>query len=403
MEISMENLITVYCKIREDSQNLCKPLYTDDYNIQPRAEVSPPKWHLAHTTWFFESFILKEHLEDYKTYHPKFDYLFNSYYKGHGDHWLQSQRSLLSRPTVEEIYKYRAYVDEHVIKLLEKPISQELKHLFTVGLNHEQQHQELLLMDIKAILGSQPLKPQYAPNDYVSTDSCDDIQWLSHKVDKPVSIGAPADVFSYDNERPQFFHYLNSFSIADRFVTNREYKEFITDGGYKSSQLWLSQGWDWIQDQQIKAPPYWSDDLNKEFTLYGEINLEPNAPVCHISYYEADAYAKWCGSRLPTEFELEFHLKNCKNSTDESGLHSFNPYQLNLWSWTSSHYSAYPGFKEFNGKLSEYNGKFMCNQFVLKGGCFATPKGHIRPSYRNFFAPQQRWMFSGITLAKDEL
>lgn len=399
----MENLIATYSKIRQDSQSLCKPLRIDDYNIQPRAEVSPPKWHLAHTTWFFESFVLKDNFENYKTYHPKFDFIFNSYYKGHGDHWLQSQRSLLSRPTVTEIYEYRAYVDEHIVKLLEKPISSDLKDIFIVGLNHEQQHQELLLMDIKAILGSQPLKPQYAPKDYVRTDSCNSIQWQSYVANKTVKFGAPDNVFSYDNERPQFFHYLNSFAIADRFITNHEFKEFINDGGYNNSQLWLSQGWDWVESQQIKAPLYWSEDQQKEFTLYGEIDLEPNAPVCHINYYEADAYAKWCGYRLPTEFELEHHLNNTEISNkDEGGLHSLNPYKLNLWSWTSSHYSPYPGFKEFNGKLSEYNGKFMCNQFVLKGGCFATPKGHIRPSYRNFFAPQQRWMFSGIKLAKDE-
>lgn len=404
MEITMDTLIANYSEIRQNSQNLCTPLLIDDYNIQPRSEVSPPKWHLAHTTWFFETFILKEYLENYTPFHPQFDYIFNSYYKGQGEHWDQSKRGRLSRPSVDEIYKYRAYVDTLILEFfnsLETPNS-ELSHLIKVGLHHEQQHQELLLMDIKAIFGSQALKPEYKQPDYISASAVKPIEWIDYKLDTTVTIGAETDGFKYDNEIPQFLHHLNSFSIADRYITNTEYKEFIEDGGYSTPSLWLSLGWDWVEQFHIQRPLYWSEDLTQEFTLYGDIELAQNAPVSHISYYEAEAFAKWAGRRLPTEFEMEHHLKNSTQTYTTTGVHSFSAYEPGLWCWTSSHYSPYPGFKEFNGKLSEYNGKFMCNQFVLKGGCFATPKGHLRPSYRNFYAPQQRWMFSGIKLAKDQ-
>lgn len=398
----MSPLTKAYNEVRNYTLKLCDPLFVDDYNIQPREEVSPPKWHLAHTTWFFESFILNAYVKNYKVFDPDFDYIFNSYYKGHGEHWQQSKRAHLSRPTVDEIYKYRSYVDQHITEFLEtqKIISSDLEHLFTVGLNHEQQHQELLLMDIKAILGGQPLKPHYVESDYVSTSFCSPIKWVEYNVNEVVSIGASQEEFSYDNENPQFPYYLQSFSISDRYITNLEYKDFIQDGGYNNSKLWLSQGWDWVHENHIYHPLYWSDDLQSEYTLYGKMKIEPYAPVTHINYYEADAYARWSGQRLPTEFEMEFHLKSTMQSYDEIGFHCMNAYQSGLWCWTSSHYSPYPGFKEFGGKLSEYNGKFMCNQFVLKGGSFATPKNHSRPSYRNFFLPEQQWMFSGIRLAK---
>ncbi|MEX1099928.1 MAG: DinB family protein, partial [Bacteriovoracaceae bacterium] len=277
----MSDLLQIYNSARKSSLNLCKPLSIDDYNVQPKDEVSPPKWHLAHTTWFFETFILKSFYNNYKVFHPKFDYIFNSYYKGHGEHWKQSRRSLLSRPTVDDVYRYRAYVDRHIAELLEtkRPVALELAHLFEVGLNHEEQHQELLIMDIKSIFGSQALKPQYARANHVSGASLGAYKWIDYDVHKLVTIGARPEGFSYDNERPQFSHYLASFSLSDRFITNAEYKDFILAGGYEHSEFWLSQGWDWRQNNSVKNPLYWSRNLEKEFTLLGEISLEPSAPV----------------------------------------------------------------------------------------------------------------------------
>jgi ergothioneine biosynthesis protein EgtB len=373
-------------EVRGRTMALCGPLTIEDHVVQPATEVSPPKWHLGHTTWFFERFVLERYQPRYRPFDERFHPLFNSYYKAAGPHWMQAERGKLSRPTVAEIHGYRSSVDEALAELLRTPPPDPLRFLIELGIHHEQQHQELLLMDIKYILGSNPLQPRYgfaelAPLQTPATwlDFEPGIHW----------IGAPPGGFAFDNERPRHRVWLDRFSIASRPVTNGEFLAFIEDGGYSEPRLWLSMGWDWLNRHRINAPLYWgnSDGDRQIFTLGGPQDLDPDAPVCHVSYFEADAYARWKGCRLPTEHELEIAL-------------NAQPAPEPVWCWTSSHYSAYPGFAPFAGDIGEYNGKFMCNQFVLRGGCVATPPGHYRPSYRNFFEPHQRWMFSGIRLAR---
>ncbi|MBT5954714.1 ergothioneine biosynthesis protein EgtB [bacterium] len=434
--------ISKYLICRQNTETICENLEIEDYVVQPSNHISPPKWHLAHTTWFFEEMILKQFKKNYQVFNKRFSKLFNSYYKASGEHWLQSERGNLSRPTVKEIYAYRTYIDEKMTQILKTiPENTELNFLITTGIQHEEQHQELLYMDIKAILAANPELPIYYQN-ALAASKPNKQQWVNFK-EGIYKIGHSSEDFSYDNETPQHKCYLRPFSISTKTITNGEYLKFITENAYTSPTYWLSLGWEWVITNKISSPLYWTkqDDKWFEFTLHGLIPLDLESPVVHINYFEANAYASWSGNRLPTEQELEIFLSShsktdkyevCKDPTSktiestksfESPLKSsidlnkktqlanLNKPQLHpldsikktyqVWCWTQSHYSPYPGFKQFDGKLKEYNGKFMCNQFVLKGGCIATPKNHLRDTYRNFYQPDQRWMFSGIRLAKD--
>ncbi len=398
-------LLSQFTAVRGSSNDLCQPLETEDYVVQPVTEVSPPKWHLAHTSWFFEEVILSRYLPGYQRFDPHFGTLFNSYYKSVGRHWIQGERGQLSRPTVSEVFRYRAYVDLHMEALLQGPeIEEELKQLIILGLHHEQQHQELLLMDIKYILAVNPCLPVYDSRDLPRAEPIAP-EWREYP-GRLAEIGPKGDSFCFDNEMPRHQALLNDHAIALNLVTNGEYLAFMADGGYRQPSLWLSEGWDWVLKNQIDRPLYWKsiEGENHEFTLHGLQKLDPNAPVCHVSYYEADAFARWRQCRLPTEFELEHFLQESLPSKHRPSplYHPLSAAEPTgqLWCWSSSHYSPYPGFKPFAGMAAEYNGKFMCSQFVLRGGCVATPAGHYRPSYRNFFGPSQRWMFSGIRLAR---
>lgn len=370
-----------YQQVRDVTSKVCAALEYEDHVVQPHWFISPPKWHLGHTTWFFETFCTGG-----DPYNPFFPYIFNSYYETIGTpHVPQGERGALSRPTVREVNEYREHVD-HKIGLLEVGAEIEWKRKLEVGLHHEQQHQELLFMDIKHILFHQPGRPAYrgpapiAPRPQTTPAH----EWTEFSVGL-YETGAMDDGFAFDNERPRHHIFLEKFSISTDLVTNAEFGEFVKDGGYKRPELWLSDGWAWVQKQNIKAPLYWLEDA-RVFTLEGETDLHPQAPVAHVSYYEADAYARWQGARLPTEAEFE------------TAFPGDSPQPL--WQWTNSAYMSYPGYRPFAGALAEYNGKFMAGQMVLRGGCFATPEGHYRHTYRNFFYPEMRWQFSGIRLAK---
>ena len=405
--------IARYQQIREMSLDICSAIENEDFVVQPNPEVSPPKWHLGHTTWFFETVILKSFKADYQCFNHDYNALFNSYYKAIGNHTIQSDRGHLSRPTVAEIMRYRAHVDTAISCLLtEITMSDELSALLETGLHHEQQHQELLLMDIKRIFASNVLTTQYAESSLPSApapqSSWTDVEegLVEIGFDETTSHG---HFFSYDNERPRHKHYLYPFSICQSLVTNGEFLAFIEDNGYKQATYWLSQGWDWINQTKVTQPLYWSmiDGDWFEYTMHGLTRLDMHRPLVHISYFEADAFAKWKGCRLPTEQELEIYLNSTSSQSTLAATGFFHPTDANaaeqVWCWTSSQYSAYPRFKAFDGLLNEYNGKFMCNQFVLRGGCVVTPNDHYRNSYRNFYLPHQRWMFSGIRLAKDSI
>jgi ergothioneine biosynthesis protein EgtB len=396
-----------YRSVRRYTLEICSRLETDDYIVQPTAEVSPPKWHLGHTTWFFEELILVRFLPEYIRFNEQYRLLFNSYYKAAGKHWLQGDRGMLSRPTVPEIQAYRHYVDKYILEFLGRgALQSDVERVLEIGLHHEQQHQELLYMDIKFILGANPLLPAYMdaplPNSEVVAD-----KWQSRQ-EGIYEIGHHEEGFAYDNEGPQHKTYIQPHHICENTVTNGDFLAFINDQVYAAPKYWLSLGWDWVEDNDIQCPFYWKKEGEHwyEFTLHGLQPLDLNAPVTHVSYFEADAFARWKGTRLPTEQELEIYLSKSDAkplSERNNRFHPCNSSDLHsqVWCWTSSHYSPYPGYRPFKGMLEEYNGKFMCNQFVLKGGCIATPHGHYRHTYRNFFQPHQRWMFSGIRLAKD--
>lgn len=339
-------------------------------SIQPRKETSPAKWHLGHTTWFFEKIILEKYIKNYQCFNAAYDYVFNSYYKQIGNHINQCDRGDIDIESTE-IIKYRKYVDKWMLVLFENEINKRVIELVRVGLNHEEQHQELLHMDIKAVFFDLSKDYPLAIKRNIDNEK----RWLEIP-EGIIECGYSSDGFHFDNERPRHKHYQYGASISHFLVSNAEYFEFMNSGGYRNSKYWLSMGWDWVEKNKITHPLYWNE------------TLDPLAAVAHISYFEAAAYANWLGFRLPTEFEHEYY--------DE-----INKSVNILWSWTSSQYSPYPEFQKFTGELSEYNGKFMCNQFVLRGGCVATPEKHWRTSYRNFYDPHQRWMFSGIRLAKD--
>ena len=376
-------------------------------------DASPPKWHLAHTTWFFETFILKEFASDYQAFDPAYEYLFNSYYEGVGARHPRAERGLLSRPLVSEIYEYRKHVDDALRNLDAVETSQECQRRIELGTHHEQQHQELLLTDLKCNLGRNPLRPPYLEKNLPSLiEEPHRTSFMPHE-GQMHQIGAELDKrpFCFDNELPRHQLWLAPFAIADRLVTNREYLAFIEDNGYDTASLWLSDGWTEKAKREWQAPEYWFkiDGEWYEYTLHGVAPLIPDAPVCHVSYYEADAYARWSAKRLPTEFEWEAaaqaeHRLRSGTFADEGFFHP-RPQSATFcgdcWQWTSSSYAPYPGYKPLAGTLGEYNGKFMANQYVLRGGSCATPSDHYRHSYRNFFYSKDRWQFTGIRLAQD--
>ncbi|AZI26585.1 ergothioneine biosynthesis protein EgtB [Pedobacter sp. G11] len=381
------NFIEEYLRIRKHSEQICEPLQTEDYVVQPIADVSPPKWHLGHTTWFFETFILKAFSANYQEFNPEFNYVFNSYYETVGARVIRTDRGNLSRPSVNEVYQYRAYVDEAMQKLLSCPVDEKLTELLILGFNHEQQHQELLLTDIKYILGNNPLFPAYSTDwrDTTESVSGNDMINITEGI---YEIGYKGDGFSFDNELSLHKVYLPPYSISANLVTNHEYLDFINAGGYQDFSCWHAEGWDWVKNNQISAPMYWNeiDGQWHHYTLNGLQKLNFDAPVTHISYYEAYAYASWKGLRLPTEFEWEIAAQKFDWGK--------------RWEWTESAYLPYPGFSKAPGAIGEYNGKFMVNQKVLRGASVATPQGHERITYRNFFHPHLRWQFTGIRLAK---
>lgn len=409
-----------YQQVRQLSEQICQPLAIEDYVIQSMPDVSPPKWHLAHTSWFFETFLLMPYLTGYEVFHPQFGYLFNSYYEAIGSRHPRPQRGLLARPTVEQIYQYRAYVDAAMRSLLaEQADHPELQQLILLGLHHEQQHQELLLTDIKHIFALNPLRPAYRTDlPFIQRPSQAPVM-QEHWLDYPgglYSIGDMGSEFAFDNEAPRHPVYLQDYWLAARLVTNGEYLEFIEAGGYRQSEYWLSEGWATVQTQQWQAPLYW-EKIEGQWWVMTLAGLQPvnlDEPVCHVSLYEADAFATWAGKRLPTEAEWEVAAAQVpiKGNLLETGeLHPRStqgltrPDQLfgDVWEWTQSAYLPYPGFRAAAGAIGEYNGKFMCNQMVLRGGSCVTPPGHIRTTYRNFFPASTRWQFSGIRLAASNI
>jgi len=445
----LRSLIDQYREVRSATAALCEPLAPEDCVIQSMPDASPTKWHLAHTSWFFEEFVLRAHARDYRSYDDAFSYLFNSYYEAVGPRHERPHRGLLSRPTVQQTFAYRAYVDEQMLELLNGGgETSDLARIVTLGLHHEQQHQELLLTDIKHALSCNPLLPAYTqdsafaggkaplPLSFIEIDG--GLVEAGRNADQNADRGF--DGFAFDNESPRHRTYLQPFKLANRLVTNGEFREFMADGGYRHAEFWLSDGWATVQREQWTRPIYWQDSLEREFTLLGLRKLDPNAPVCHLSYYEADAYARWREARLPTEFEWEHAAsgarerariaagnfvdnrnwhpvaadaagalsdrkdmaarKDMVNRTDTAREHLVQMFG-DVWEWTQSAYSPYPGFVTAAGAIGEYNGKFMVSQLVLRGGSCVTPRSHIRPTYRNFFYPTARWQFSGVRLAKD--
>jgi len=410
-----EVLIHRLATVRARTESLCTPLEIEDYCIQAITAVSPPKWHLAHTTWFFETFILLPFLPSYRVFDAAYAHLFNSYYESAGTFFPQHQRGLLSRPTVADIYRYRAHVDEALQTLLNNLPQQSARDIIIrleLGIEHEIQHQELLLMDVKYNFSINPLHPAYQQSVPNSAAEIPEMTWYEFS-GGIVEIGHEGTAFSFDNERPSHKTLLQDYRLCSRLVSNGEYLAFIMDKGYQSAELWLSDGWHTINTNKWVVPLYWSKNGTdwQQFTLSGMQPLSLNEPVAHLSYYEADAYARWAGKRLPTEAEWEHAAfpQPIKGNFLESGaLHpqAASKPQLSqlygdLWEWTKSAYSSYPGFNPLPGTLGEYNGKFMSGQMVLRGGCYASAQDHIRASYRNFYRPADRWMFSGLRLAED--
>ncbi|MCP4364865.1 MAG: ergothioneine biosynthesis protein EgtB [Planctomycetes bacterium] len=413
-----EPILQRYLHTRSTTLDLCSSLQTEDFVVQSMPNVSPTKWHLAHTTWFFETFILKKYLSNYSPYHPLYHYLFNSYYMTLGKPFNRPDRGLLSRPAVKEILDYRRHTNELMEKLLTQCPENEAHDIFyltEIGIHHEQQHQELLLTDIKHVLSCNPLNPEYSTGQAPAPDTIPEMRWFSYEGGLSW-IGFEGEGFAYDNESPRHQVYINPFELASRLVTNREFQRFIADDGYRRPELWLSDGWNEIRRQGWEAPLYWRKESGtwKVFTLTGLRELCPDEPVCHVSFYEADAYARWAQARLPTEQEWERAARDIeiKGNFMETGVYhpraaeaegdGAGPVQVfgDLWEWTASPYVPYPGYKPVDGALGEYNGKFMANQFVIRGGSCATALSHIRPTYRNFFYPPSRWQFTGVRLAR---
>ncbi len=406
-----------YARIRRTTDRLAAPLSVDDCNIQTMPDVSPTKWHMAHTSWFFETFILQPHAPGYRVFHEQFGYLFNSYYEAVGPRHARPRRGTLSRPTWEEVVAYRRHVDAAMQQVLAAGVGADLHPLIELGLQHEQQHQELLLTDIKHVLGTNPLRPAYHPEADSPAGTASELSWVSQP-EGLVTIGHVGAGFAFDNESPRHKVWLDAFSLARRPVTQGEWLEFIADGGYTTPSLWLSDGWSWVQQNGIEAPLYWhrEDSDWRCYRMTGEGPLNPAQPVTHISFYEAAAFAQWAGARLPRETEWEIVAEDLPICGDFQEAGRFDPQPLGpghpghasdyffggVWEWTASSYGPYPGFVAPEGALGEYNAKFMASQMVLRGGSCATPGDHVRPSYRNFFYPHQRWQFTGLRLARDD-
>ncbi len=421
-----EDLAARFAKVRALTRDLAAPLSDADATIQPHADASPAKWHLAHTSWFFETFVLRDHVPGYRPHDERWAYLFNSYYEGEGDRHARPRRGMLSRPSLDEILAYRQRVEEALLAAL-PALDPAACDLIELGLQHEQQHQELLLMDALAAMAENPLKPALwppagaaevsPPRGSGPAEPSVELSWLSHP-GGIVEIGHAGSGFAFDCEGPRHRLFLRPHELASRPVTNAEWLQFMADGGYSDPLLWLSDGWAWVRAHAVGAPLYWerTDGGWHRFGLDGLRPLEPDAPACHISFYEADAFARWAGARLPTEAEWEAAAAKADPSGGNQ-LHAGGPVQPqphrqcehrdhqgvfgNVWQWTGSAFLPYPGFKPAAGAVGEYNGKFMSGQMVLRGGSCATPRGHLRASYRNFFYPHQRWMFAGLRLARD--
>lgn len=403
-----------YREVRGFTERLCDPLATEDYVVQSMPDVSPAKWHLAHVTWFFEQFILRPHCPGYRDFHPRYAYLFNSYYQSVGERHARPERGLLTRPTIAEIYEYRTHVDEALLRWLPtvaaRP-SDDIAFLVELGLNHEQQHQELLLMDIKHVFSVNPLLPTYREATAKPTGETPTLSWQRYEEGIYRFGRQPGGAFCYDNETPRHKMLAGAFELGTRLVTNAEWAAFVEDGGYRTPTLWLADGWDWVQASDVRSPLYWRETADgwQEFTLHGLQPLDPARPVSHISFYEADAYATWAGARLPTEYEWELAASETAEQTDGFSLAprpaaaggGLQQCYGELWQWTRSAYQPYPGFRPLTGTLGEYNGKFMANQMVMRGGACITPPGHTRSTYRNFFYPHMRWQFAGLRLARD--
>ncbi|WP_229262680.1 ergothioneine biosynthesis protein EgtB [Duganella radicis] len=399
-----------YKAVRKHTLMLSEPLSDEDCGAQSMPDASPIKWHLAHTTWFFETFILERMEQGFAPFHPAFRILFNSYYNGIGEKHPRAQRGLLTRPSMAEVRAYRANVDARMARLLAGVPDAELAALVTLGMQHEQQHQELMLTDVKHLLAQSLLRPAYLDVPLAPAAAAAPLEWLALEGGL-TGIGHRGDGFCFDNELPRHKQYVAPFALASRLVTNGEYLAFINAGGYANAALWLAEGWDWVRVQNLRAPIYWYQDEKgtwQEFTLHGGQPLDLNRPVTHISLYEADAYAHWAGARLPTEAEWEYAAIHAQAAIETGSLHPAGAGDAaglrqmfgHCWQWTSSSYSPYPGFAAAEGALGEYNGKFMLNQYVLRGSSSATPEGHARASYRNFFPASARWQFTGIRLAR---
>ena len=411
-------LLELYKSVRRQTDLLASSLSAEDQMVQSCPEASPTKWHLAHTSWFFETFLLSQHLKNYRPFHPQFRALFNSYYNAVGPQPDKALRNTFSRPGLDEIQKYRRYIDEHMHNLLDSgELSEEVVKLVELGANHEQQHQELLITDIKHAFWVNPLRPAYQRSAVLQASNGDAPPQKPQMYEEGIyEIGSNGEDFHFDNEAPRHKVYVQPFRFASRLVTCGEYLGFMEDRGYSRPELWLSDGWNALKTHGWSAPLYWekSDQEWRLFTCSGMRKINEHEPVCHVSYYEADAFARWAGARLPSEFEWELAAVRVpvQGNLLESG--SFHPVAMSatdatepaqvfgdVWEWTGSTYLSYPGFKPAKGALGEYNGKFMCNQMVLRGGSCATPASHIRATYRNFFTPETRWQFSGIRLADD--
>lgn len=417
--LNRKALLDKFNSIRNFSLELCKPLVTEDYVVQSMADVSPTKWHLAHTSWFFETFILKESDKNYKSLHPQYAYLFNSYYIQAGKRFLRNQRGLITRPTVKQVFEYRNYIDENIKNFIEaspEEILNKFASVLEIGFNHEQQHQELMLTDIKHVFSINPLYPVYSEKENIDSEDISNLNWAEFN-EGIYEIGNEGKSFSYDNEIPKHKEFINSFKLGSRLITNGEYLEFMEDNGYNKPEIWLSDGAAEAAANNWQAPLYWEKKDNgwHVFTLNGLKKLILSEPVCHVSYYEADAFARWAGYRLPTEAEWETASQQVQIKGNFVETRNFHPASLQIknngtqlqqmfgdvWEWTRSAYSPYPGYKTLPGALGEYNGKFMSNQMILRGGSCATSETHIRKTYRNFFPPNARWQFMGIRLAKD--
>ncbi|MDM7916066.1 MAG: ergothioneine biosynthesis protein EgtB [Candidatus Eisenbacteria bacterium] len=428
-EERVDALLDLYRETRAWTERLCRPLAIEDYVVQSMPDASPAKWHLAHTSWFFETFLLLPLLDGYASPHPSYAYLFNSYYERIGSRHPRPERGLLTRPTVPDVYRYRSQVDEAMESLLGRANGDKREAIagtVRLGIEHERQHQELILTDLKHLFSKSPLRPAYREPHALSAvkpaggSTPAKLEWVSHP-GGVVRIGHDGGGFAFDNEGPAHRVFLEPFALGSRLVTSREYLAFLEDGGYERADLWLSLGWDFVSSRGIRAPLYWERDDQgawRQMTLNGMLPILPEEPVSHVSFFEADAFARWAGARLPTEAEWEAiaaPLRPAGNFLEDDQLRPLpapaaspirsgaEPVQMfgDLWEWTSSAYSPYPGFRASPDAVGEYNGKFMCNQYVLRGGSCVTPRDHIRATYRNFFPPEARWQFTGIRLATE--